>query len=132
MINKPPPFKGLHVRIPIIIPNKGRGLKNHGSGLPGMGLSLLGLGFRDLGCRDLGLRGLGFRDLGFKVEGVGFRATVLGQQKGCFEAIIPGLLQRGYTLNPKPLNPKPIYGHAPAGSPPPSPPMVWWSLSSKL
>ena len=26
MINKPPPFKGLNIRIPIIIPIKGRGL----------------------------------------------------------------------------------------------------------
>ena len=25
MINKPPPFKGLNIRIPIIFPNKGRG-----------------------------------------------------------------------------------------------------------
>ena len=31
MINKPPPFKGLHIRIPIIIPIKGRGFINHGS-----------------------------------------------------------------------------------------------------
>ena len=33
MINKPPPFKGLNIRIPIIIPIKGRGFINHGSGL---------------------------------------------------------------------------------------------------
>ena len=32
MINKPPPFKGL-IRIPIIIPIKGRGFINHGSTL---------------------------------------------------------------------------------------------------
>ena len=33
MINKPPPFKGLNTRIPIIIPIKGRGFINHGSGV---------------------------------------------------------------------------------------------------
>ena len=33
MINKPPPFKGLNIRIPITIPIKGRGLINQGSGL---------------------------------------------------------------------------------------------------
>ena len=33
MINKPPPFKGLNIRIPIIIPIKGRGFVNHGLGL---------------------------------------------------------------------------------------------------
>ena len=33
MINKPAPFKGLHIRIPIIIPAKGRGFINHGSTL---------------------------------------------------------------------------------------------------
>ena len=33
MINKPPPFKGLNVRIPSIIPTKGRGFINQGSGL---------------------------------------------------------------------------------------------------
>ena len=31
MINKPPPFKGLNIRIPIIIPFKGRVSFNHGS-----------------------------------------------------------------------------------------------------
>ena len=30
MINKPPPFKGLDIRILIIIPIKGRGFINHG------------------------------------------------------------------------------------------------------
>ena len=34
MINKPPPFKGLNIRIPILIPIKGRGFLNQGSGLP--------------------------------------------------------------------------------------------------
>ena len=34
MINKPPPFKDLNIRIPIMIPIKGRGFINHGSGLP--------------------------------------------------------------------------------------------------
>ena len=38
---KPPPFKSLHIRIPIIIPIKGRGFINHGSTL-----GLQGLGFR--------------------------------------------------------------------------------------
>ena len=33
MINKPPSFKDLNIRIPIIIPIKGRGFINHGSGL---------------------------------------------------------------------------------------------------
>ena len=33
MINKPPPSKGLDTGIPIIIPIKGRGFINHGSGL---------------------------------------------------------------------------------------------------
>ena len=30
MINKPPPFTGLNIRIPIIIPTKGEGFMNHG------------------------------------------------------------------------------------------------------
>ena len=33
MINKPTPFKGLNIRIPIIIPIKGRGFINQGSTL---------------------------------------------------------------------------------------------------
>ena len=33
MINKPPPFKGLNIRIPIIIPIMGRGFTSHGSTL---------------------------------------------------------------------------------------------------
>ena len=33
MTNKPPPCKGLKIRIPIIIPIKGRGFINHGSTL---------------------------------------------------------------------------------------------------
>ena len=33
MINQPPPYEGLNIRIPIIIPIKGRGFINHGSGL---------------------------------------------------------------------------------------------------
>ena len=33
MINKPPPFKGLNSRIPVIIPMKGRGFVNQGLGL---------------------------------------------------------------------------------------------------
>ena len=33
MINKPPPFKGLNIRIPIIIPIKGSGFINQGFGV---------------------------------------------------------------------------------------------------
>ena len=33
MINNPPPFKGLNIGIPIIMPIKGRGSINKGSGL---------------------------------------------------------------------------------------------------
>ena len=33
MINQPPPFKDLNIRIPITIPIMGRGFINHGSGL---------------------------------------------------------------------------------------------------
>ena len=33
MINKPPTFEDLNMRIPVIIPIKGRGFLNHGSGL---------------------------------------------------------------------------------------------------
>ena len=33
MINKPPPFKDLNIRIPFIIPIKGSGFINPGSGL---------------------------------------------------------------------------------------------------
>ena len=36
MINKHTPFKGLYVRIPMIIPIKGRGFVNQGSGLQWM------------------------------------------------------------------------------------------------
>ena len=32
MINKPPPFKGLDIRIPTILPIAGRGFMNQGSG----------------------------------------------------------------------------------------------------
>ena len=34
MINKSPPFKGLSIRIPVMIPIKWRGFVNQGSGLP--------------------------------------------------------------------------------------------------
>ena len=33
LINKPAPLKGLHIRMPIIIPVNGRGFVNQGSGL---------------------------------------------------------------------------------------------------
>ena len=50
MINKPPPFKGLNVRIPIIIPIKGRGFINHGSGLGLRGVRVVVVpGFHGLG-----------------------------------------------------------------------------------
>ena len=44
MINKPPPFKGLTIRILIIIPIKGTGFINQGSGLgSGGAYAFLGL-----------------------------------------------------------------------------------------
>ena len=33
-MKKPPPFKGLNIRIPVITPIMGRGFINHGSALP--------------------------------------------------------------------------------------------------
>ena len=48
MINKYSPLKDLQFLIPIIIPIKGRGYINHGSGLVG------GLGFRASGPQALG------------------------------------------------------------------------------
>ena len=46
MINKPPPLKDLFIntRIPIIIPIKGSGFINHGSGLAEQGLGFQRLG----------------------------------------------------------------------------------------
>ena len=41
MINKPPPFKGLNIRIPIIIPVKRRGFINHGFTLGTICLGLI-------------------------------------------------------------------------------------------
>ena len=43
MISKPPPSKGLSIRIPIIVPTKERGFTNQGSGL---GFQVSGLRFR--------------------------------------------------------------------------------------
>ena len=40
MINKPPPSKGLNIRIPIRIPIKGRGLIHHGSTLKSQALGI--------------------------------------------------------------------------------------------
>ena len=55
MISNRPPFKGLDVRIPIIIPVKGRGLiLNKGPGLEIWIFGFSGLGFR-------GVEGLGFK-----------------------------------------------------------------------
>ena len=54
MINKPPLFKGLNIRIPIMIPIKGRGFINQG---PGLGV---------LACRVRG------KPLKFSVFGFGF------------------------------------------------------------
>ena len=34
VIDKPPPFKGINIRIPSILPTKGRGLIKQGSTLP--------------------------------------------------------------------------------------------------
>ena len=77
MIHKPLPCKGLSIRIPIIIPIKGRGFSNHGSTLGIIGFKELTgiMGFIDLfggycahkshrgyglsrvsGCRGSGLR----------------------------------------------------------------------------
>ena len=42
MIKKPLPFKGLNIRIRIIIPIKGRGFINHGSGL-GVNRGVIGI-----------------------------------------------------------------------------------------
>ena len=68
MINKPPPFKGLHIRVPIIIPIKGRGYINHGSTLnpypKGRPDSLSGEVSRTSGFRHL-------MGQGFRVEGLG-------------------------------------------------------------
>ena len=62
MINKPPPFKGRNIWIPIITPTKGRGFVDQGSGIgivqlecgSGSGLRLTqgvsGLRFRASGC----------------------------------------------------------------------------------
>ena len=44
MVQKPPPFKGLNIRILIINPIKGRGFINHGSGLGVSRNMLAGLG----------------------------------------------------------------------------------------
>ena len=52
MINKPPPFKGFDIRIPIIIPIHGKGFINKGS--------------------TLGVEAEEFRGLGFGVCGLGF------------------------------------------------------------
>ena len=73
MINKPLHFKGLNIRIPIIMSTKGRGFISHGSGLMG----LLGGGGGTFGrcnynCEPSSVgsglpspKGLGFRGLGF-------------------------------------------------------------------
>ena len=66
MINKPPCFKGLDIRISIVISMRGSGFITHGSTL----------GLRVLRCEGLGIRYLGFRVLGFRVGG--FRVTSLG------------------------------------------------------
>ena len=42
MINKPLPFKGLNIRIPIIVPIKRKGFINQGSGLLGCSPKLRG------------------------------------------------------------------------------------------
>ena len=47
MITKPPPLKDLNIRIPIIIPIKGRGFINHGSELGLEGYVYV----KSMGCR---------------------------------------------------------------------------------
>ena len=54
MINKPPPLQGLDIRIPIIIPSKGRGSINQGFGLWGS-VHLPHLGQLSLCSFDFGL-----------------------------------------------------------------------------
>ena len=56
MINKPPPFKGLNIRIPIKTPTQGRGFVNQGSGL---GFSVQFIDFRDQSRDDSHLQGMG-------------------------------------------------------------------------
>ena len=79
MINEPPPFKGLIIRILIIIPIKGKGFINQGSGLlrlatgepPSPQIPEV-LGFRVWGENNkpwvcTPVAGLGFRVWGFRV-----------------------------------------------------------------
>ena len=67
MINQPPPFHCLNIRIPIIIPIKGRGCINQGSGLSKLSFAKLCLGcleFREFRCRVYSIRVLGFGAFG--------------------------------------------------------------------
>ena len=50
MTNRPPPFKGLDIGIPILIPAKGRGFMNQGSGVQSFG----GCRAKGSGCRVQG------------------------------------------------------------------------------
>ena len=66
MINKLPPFEGLNIRIPIIIPVKGRGFINQGSGLPCLRLWILtfsGFGTWGVGICGSAIYGLGMQPL---------------------------------------------------------------------
>ena len=47
MSNNPPPFKGLNIRIPIVLPIQGRGFTNQGSGL-GLKIGSVAFTFRAL------------------------------------------------------------------------------------
>ena len=63
MINKPPPLKCLDVRISIIIPIKGRGFINQGSGL---NLNLRHSALHELGVRIISLKSFQVCSLGFQ------------------------------------------------------------------
>ena len=67
MINEPPPFKDLDIRIPVIIPIQGRGFMNQGSTL-----RIQGLGFIPLGCLQL-------QAFGMMKCGLGIGTCYLGQ-----------------------------------------------------
>ena len=50
MINKPAPFTGLNISIPIVIPIKGKGFINHGSTLEFTDSGGTGIGILVNGC----------------------------------------------------------------------------------
>ena len=86
MINKPPPFKGLRIRIPTITPIKGRGFIDQGSGIGIVQLEwFLGSGLR------LTQGGWGF--------GLGVWSFSSGWRSKCLRV---GLGVFGLRSNPKP------------------------------